>query len=142
MRPDRRNTLKRRSNERGGYALVVVLMFHVMFFMLLGVAFRRTSSVIRLAVAQSQQTKQDQGSLRVLADAMQLLETGLPPTSPYECGAVIEDAVTGEDRYFRIVFVRDDSLPPEERLFWTVSVTQTNLQPVEMLPEYFETANP
>jgi hypothetical protein len=63
--------------KRRGYALVMVLLFNVLFLMLLGVAWRQMASVIRIATVREQQVRRDEGSLRVLAIAMQVLETRL-----------------------------------------------------------------
>ena len=128
--------------NRRGYALVVVVLFNMLFLMLLGVAWRRMASVIRIATVRTEQTHCDEGSLRVLANAMRLLETGLPPTSPYERGATITLETSGEERFFSVKFERDDTLPPEDRKYWSVTVTRTNVRPLEMLPSYFPTANP
>lgn len=75
MNPCRANI--RRLPKRRGYALVTVLVFNVLFLMLLGVAWRHMASAIRIATVREQQVQRDEGSLRVLALAMQVLETRL-----------------------------------------------------------------
>ena len=135
-------TVIRRSPNRRGYALVMVVLFNVLFLMLLGVAWRRMASVIRIATVRTEQRQCDEGSLCVLADAMRLLETGLPPTSPYQCGAIINLETSGEERFFSVKFERDDTLPPEDRKYWTVTVARTSVRPLDLLPSYFPTANP
>ena len=55
--------------------LLMVLLFNVLFLMLLGVAWRHIAAVIRVATVREQQVQRDEGSLRVLAIAMQVLET-------------------------------------------------------------------
>jgi hypothetical protein len=142
MRFHCRKALNRRSASRCGYALVVVLLFNVLFLMLLGVAWRRMGSAIRIATASTQQSQHDEGSLRALAAAMKLLETGLPPESPYERGTIITLATTAEERFFRVRFQRDDTLPPEQRKYWAVTVTRTDTRPTDLLPSHFQTASP
>lgn len=128
--------------NRRGYALLMVLMFNVLFLMLLGVAWRRVASVIRVASVRTQQAQCDEGSLRVLANAMRLLETGLPTNdhSPRECGAIINVATAGEERFFNVRFEWDASRPTEE--VWLVTVTRVSVRPTVLLPTYFQTASP
>jgi hypothetical protein len=132
----------RRLPDRCGYALIIVVMFNVLFLLLLGVAWRHMVSVIRVATVRTEQKLCDEGSLNILADAMRLLETGLPPTSPYERGAIITLETSGEESFFNVRFERDDTLPPEDRKYWSVTVTRTTTRPLETLPSYFPTANP
>jgi hypothetical protein len=74
---------------RRGYAMLLVLIFIVLFLTLLGTGWRYMGSAVRIATARSVQIQRDEGSIHALAKAMRLLETGLPPTSPYICGALI-----------------------------------------------------
>jgi hypothetical protein len=140
MQPHRRNTLIGRLSDRRGYALVIVVLFNVLFLALLGVAWRRMASVIRVATIRTEQTLCDEGSLSVLAKSMRLLETGLPPSSPYERGAIVTLETSGEERFFRVKFERNDALLPEQH--WSVTVTRTSVRPSDLLPAYFPTANP
>ena len=125
--------------NRRGYALLMVLMFNVLFLMLLGVAWRRVASVIRVATVRTQQTQCDEGSLRVLAGATRLLETGLPPSSPYEHGAIVNVEAAGEERFFNVRFERNEARLPDE--VWSVTVTRTSVRPTDLLPPRFTTAS-
>jgi hypothetical protein len=142
MRSHRRTSVIRSFTHRRGYALMLVLLFNVLFLMLLGVAWRRMGSVLRIASVRTTQVQRDEGSLRVLADAMRLLETGLPPTTPYERGVIVTLPTSGQERFFIVRFERDDTPPPEERKYWSVTVTRTDERPQELLPTYFPTASP
>lgn len=89
-------------SRRRAFAMVLVLLFLVLFLALLGVAFRELAATIRTVSLQELQADRDEGSLHAVARAMALLETGLPPTSPYVCGATI-DTATGS-KSFRVTF--------------------------------------
>jgi hypothetical protein len=131
-----------RMSNRRGYALLLVVLFDVLFLLLLGVVWRHLESAIRTATFRTEQTLCDEGRLRALAQAMQLLETGLPPISPYQRGAIIVLDASGEERFYNVAFVRDDTLPPADRKYWTVTATRTSTRPTETLPSYFPTATP
>jgi hypothetical protein len=75
--------------KRSGYAMVLVIVFIVLFLAFLGVAYRQFGTALRVESVHSQQVQRDEGSLHALARALALLETGLPPTSPYSCGVTI-----------------------------------------------------
>ena len=77
---------------------MMVLIFLVLFLALLGVAWRRVASALRIASVRAVQTQRDEGSIPALALAMHLLETGLPPISPYVCGVTL-DTSGGPVRY-------------------------------------------
>jgi hypothetical protein len=142
MRSHRRNALIGSFKHRRGYALILVLLFNVMFLMLLGVAWRRMGSVLRIASVRTTQGQRDEGSLRVLADAVHLLETGLPPSPTYERGAIVTLTASGGERFFTVRFERDDTRLPEQH--WSVTVTRTDTRPQsqDLLPLYFQTNNP
>jgi len=65
-----------RSNRRG-YALMLVLVFVILFGAVLGVAWRRVASALRVERFSDVRRQCDAGSIRVLAQAMQVLETRL-----------------------------------------------------------------
>ena len=91
--------------RRSGYALVLVLIFVVLFLSLLGVAWRRVASVLRVSSVRAAQVQRDEGSILALARALHLLETGLPPSSPYVCGVTINTS-TGP-RTFTVTFTSE-----------------------------------
>jgi hypothetical protein len=78
MHTDRKNeSLTRRRPNRHGYALMLVIIFVVLFTAILGVAWRRVASALRVEHASEVRKRCDEGSLQVLAKAMTLLETCL-----------------------------------------------------------------
>lgn len=81
--------MRRARSPRRAYALLLVLVFVVLFLALLGVAYRNVVSALRLETVHVQQAQRDEGSIHALARAVTLLETGLPPSSPYVRGAII-----------------------------------------------------
>lgn len=92
--------------RRAGYALIMVLVFMVLFVSIVGVAFRRLGSAVRLESAHTNQVRRDGGSVVALSRAMALLETGLPPTDPYVCGTVV-DTPAGT-RNFTVTFTLEE----------------------------------
>ena len=87
---------------RRAYAMVLVVLFQVLFLALLGVAFRELAATIRAVSLEQLQADRDEGSLHAVARGLALLETGLAPTSPYLCCATI-DTATGP-KSFRVTF--------------------------------------
>ena len=66
-----------RRSQRRGYALMLVVVFVVLFTAILGVAWRRVASALRVERLSEVRKQCDQGSLQVLAEAMTMLETCL-----------------------------------------------------------------
>ena len=79
---------------RRGYAMILVVLFLVLFLAILGVAGCEVAALLRTVSLQTVHSDRDQGSLQAAALAVALLETGLPPTSPYACVTTI-DTPTG-----------------------------------------------
>lgn len=73
----------RKHPPRSAYAMVAVLVALVLFLALWGIAHRQIAATLRVESAQALRTQRDEGSLHALAQALTLLETGTPPTSPY-----------------------------------------------------------
>ena len=76
----------KRPHARSGYAMMLVLVFIVLFLGLLGVALRQTAAALRIESVRAMQIQRDEGSLHALARGLALLETGVPPADPYICG--------------------------------------------------------
>ena len=74
---------------RRGYAMMLVLVFMVLFLSMLGVAYRHVGAALRIETVHAAQTSRDEGSIQAIARALTLLETGLPPGSPYTCGVTL-----------------------------------------------------
>ena len=79
-----------RTSTRHGYAMMLVLVFIVLFLSLWSVAYRHTAAALRIESGRSLAVQRDEGSLHALARGLALLETGYPPTDPYACGVTIE----------------------------------------------------
>ena len=75
---------------RRAYAMMLVVLFLTLFSAILGVACCELAAAIRTVSLQAIQSDRDEGSLQAAALAVGLLETGLPPTSPYVCVATID----------------------------------------------------
>ena len=69
--------MSRRLSCRRGYALLLVMVFVVLFGAVLGVAWRRVGSALRIEHVSEIRKQCDRGSIQVLAQAMQVLETRL-----------------------------------------------------------------
>ena len=71
--------MSRNLSHRRGYALILVVIFCVIFTTLIALAWRRMASTIYTFSAHADQIQQDQGAMLALADAMRTLEVGPPP---------------------------------------------------------------
>lgn len=94
-----------RNHHRRGFAMMLVLVFIVLFLAMLGVACRQTASALRIESVRTLQIERDQGSMHAVAKGLALLETGLPPTDPYSCAVEI-DTPTGL-RSFTVTFTSE-----------------------------------
>ncbi len=79
-----------RHRVRRGYALVTVLVFLLLMLTMLAVSQRHLASVLRIEQARTLAESRDEGRMRVMARALELLETGKPPSDPYACAATVE----------------------------------------------------
>jgi hypothetical protein len=79
----------KRQHQRSGYAMLMVLLFLILMFSIMGLACRQLESALRAEQARALQVQRDEGSVPALGKALALLETGFPPTSPYVCGTSI-----------------------------------------------------
>ena len=87
---------------RRGYAMLLVVVFMVLFFALWSVAYHQMAADLRFEAVQAQRVLRDEGSTQALAQALALLETGLPPSQPYACGVTVNTS-TGP-RSFAVTF--------------------------------------
>lgn len=95
----------RTKSARSGFAMMLVLVFIVLFLTMLGVACRRTAAALRIESVRALQVQRDEGSLHALARGLALLETGLPPSDPYACGVVIDTSEGA--RSFTVTFTSE-----------------------------------
>ncbi len=79
--------------RRRGIAMMLVLVFIVLFMAMLGVACRQTASALRIETVRTTQIERDQGSMHAVARGLALLETGLPPSDPYSCAVEISTSL-------------------------------------------------
>ncbi len=93
------------NRTQGGYAMMLVLVFIVLFLSLCSLAYRHSAAALRVESARSLQIQRDEGSIHALARALALLETGAPPSDPYVCGVTI-DTSTGP-RSFTVTFASE-----------------------------------
>jgi hypothetical protein len=115
---------------RRGYALVLVLVFMVLLVSLTSMAYRQVASALRIESVRALQTIRDEGSLQAAAQALALLQTGLPPSSPYLCGATIETP-TGQ-RVYEVTFTSPDNIN------WTIhAVLAADGEALDPMPNSF-----
>ncbi len=60
----------RRFLRRRGYALMIVIIFSVIFLAMLGMVWNQIGSAMRAFTVRSQQIQRDQGAVQALAHAM------------------------------------------------------------------------
>jgi hypothetical protein len=122
---------ERRSNRRG-YALVLVLVFVVLFTAILGVAWRRVASALRIEYASDVRKQCDKGSIQVLAQAMKVLDTRVSwdGSNVKLDGSAIANQGTRDFKkefngnYYKVTFTRtSDFLPDTRSADWSVSAT-------------------
>jgi hypothetical protein len=116
-------TTFRRSPNRRGYALVMVILFNLLFLMVLGVAYRQMACAIRIATVRSQRDQCDAGVVCALARGMHMLETGRPPigaATTYQCFTTI-----GSD-FFVLTFTPGTDPSVEA---WSVTVARQSQAP-------------
>lgn len=66
------------TDPRRGYMLTVVLVFLILLFALWTTVYRTTSSLLRIETNRILQQTRDQGAMNALAQAVQLLQYGMP----------------------------------------------------------------
>src|SRR5262249_24107872 len=91
--------------NRPGYAILLVVLFILLFLAFLGIAYRQLSAAVRIETAHVQQIQRDEGSLHALARGLALLETGVPPASPFVGGVTVPTS-TGP-RAYTVTFVSE-----------------------------------
>ncbi len=69
------------SNPRRGYSMTIVLVFLILMVALWGTVYRTTSSLLRIETNRVSRQIRDQGAMNALAQAVQLLQYGKPPTN-------------------------------------------------------------
>jgi hypothetical protein len=162
MHPDfEEEAVSRRPSSRRGYALVLVMVFVVLFGATLGVAWRRVASALRVEHFSAARRQCDKGAIQVLADAMNVLETRLrwnnslgnselnvsvtatpEYLASYDCKSrmqydLSDNPARHDWRWYKISFNRLSDGPNQ----WSISVTiapqseDFNSSTIPMLPE-------
>ena len=103
---------------RRGYAMLAALVFLAVGLIFIAIHQRHIATLLRVEQAREQVTRFEEGPVTVTARALQLLETGLPPSNPYTCGLTV---VTSDGpQSFAVVFSSSGGQS------WSVAVTPTN----------------
>lgn len=117
--------MTRRHSQRRGYALILVMVFVVLFSAVLGVAWRRVVSALRVENVSEVRRQCDAGSIQVLAQAMKVLETCVRWSTD---GATINGSTDAtyksqgaNGQWYKIVFTRT-SAGTANPAAWSVSV--------------------
>jgi hypothetical protein len=103
----------KRGLVRRAYALMLVLVFVVLFLAMLGVAWRQMASVLRIEAVRSNQIRRDQGCLLAAIQGIHYLEQNASPESP--------QVFTVGGRSFTVTFEQD----LENTDTWTVNAVPT-----------------
>jgi hypothetical protein len=88
---------------RRAYALMLVLVFVVLFLAMLGVAWRQMASVLRIEAVRTNQIRRDQGCLLAAIQGIHYLEEHM--VAPPESGSSQVFAIGG--RSFTVTFEND-----------------------------------
>lgn len=125
----------RQKHPRSGFAMMLVLVFIVLFLGLLGVALRQTAAALRIESVRIMQTERDEGSLHAVALGLTLLETGTPPADPYVCGTNI--TTSSGTRWFTVTFASEGVNQ------WSVRATATvDGENPQLMPATFAASTP
>jgi hypothetical protein len=96
---------------RRGYALMLVMIFVILFLATLGVAWRQVKSVLRIETVRATQMRRDQGCLPAVVRAIHFLETTMPGSSPYVWNTTVDG------RAFTVTLTQQD---PTDLTIWTI----------------------
>lgn len=82
--------------------MLIVLVFFALLMTMASVSQRQITSALRIERARDHVRNRDEGSTRAVAMGLELLETGLPPTSLYVCGVTLDTSLG--PRSFTVTF--------------------------------------
>jgi hypothetical protein len=74
---------------RSGYAMLAVLVFLAVSMVFIGLGQRRISALLRIEKARIADDDFNDGAVQAAGKALALLETGSPPSNPYDCGVTL-----------------------------------------------------
>lgn len=98
---------------RRGYAMLSVLLLLAVGLIFATIQQRQIGSTLALEQSRLETEDFQQGAVSVMAQALTLLETGLPPSDPYSC------SVTIGDQKYQVDFDHVDGIK------WKINVTPT-----------------
>ena len=107
--------MKRYLSARRGYALMLVIIFLVIFLAMLGTAWRHVASVLRVETIRAVQSRRDQGCLLAVIKGIHYLENTTTPSSPQEF------VIDGFSNTFTVTLDRD----PLDNTIWTIKAVPT-----------------
>jgi len=117
-------------SARRGYALMTVSLFLVLMLAMTSVVHRHLASALRIEKARILAEHRDETLMHALAQAMALMETGLPPSDPYVCATLIDTSQGPES--ITVTFAN------EANEIWSVHVAPTAPgDATQAMPEYF-----
>lgn len=134
--PSRRNNWpmikSRHTRPRCGYAMLLVMIFISLLLSVASVCFRDIASTLRTEQAMLQLEWRDEGALRAVAEATALLESGLPPASPFVGGIAIE--TSGGIRSFTVTLTEVSGGNWQIEAHPTLPAESPPTMPVSFLP--------
>jgi hypothetical protein len=104
-------------SPRRGYALLLVIVFLVLFLAMLGTAWRQVASVLRVESVRYTQTRRDQGCLLAAVQGIHYLEETATP----DASRVF--TIPGFTNTFTVTFTQD----PVHTTEWTIKAKPTTL---------------
>jgi hypothetical protein len=108
--------MNKRRPARRGYALMLVMLFVVLFLVMLGVTWRQVASVLRIETVRQSQVRRDRGCLLAVVQGIHFMETTPPAASPYVWGTTIDG------KSFTVTFTQD----PGDSTLWTVEAVPSS----------------
>ena len=110
--------------------MVLVLVFNLLLLSLYAIAFRQLDSLLRTETVRTLGVERHAGRVEAVARGLSILESGLPPTDPYECAVTV--IVHNEPRQFTVTFTSEGSYE------WVVKAFPTAFGlDVESMPSQF-----
>ena len=89
MTPRRQRQFGQRFGQRRGYAMVLVLVFLAVMMAFVAVGQRHVNSMLRIEQANFDAEMRGDRR-RALGQALQVLQTGPPPTDPFICSTTLD----------------------------------------------------
>jgi hypothetical protein len=108
--------MKTRRPARHGYALMLVMIFVVIFLAMLGVTWRQVASVLRIETVRQSQVRRDQGCLTAAVQGIHLLESAPITSSPYVWNTTVDG------KPYTVTFTEN----PGDSTLWTVEAVPTS----------------